>query len=101
MSGSIRVNWPGLKILEDKSGWGSHRLKGVKGSGGGVLGFTGVSGSVELKGMPAVMPVEEEEVLRGGAQRAVGEEVEKVMEGGPQRVLTPGSEAGDEWVFVQ
>ncbi|KAL8729725.1 MAG: hypothetical protein Q9166_004553 [cf. Caloplaca sp. 2 TL-2023] len=97
VSGSIRVNWPGLKITENKSGWGSHSLKGVKGEGEGLVRFSDISGSVELRGMQAVVPV----LVKEEGDRAVDGDVESVMEGGEQKVLTPGSEAGDEWVFVQ
>ncbi|KAL8684849.1 MAG: hypothetical protein Q9224_006101 [Gallowayella concinna] len=102
VSGSIRVNWPGLKILEDKSGWGSHSLKAVKGSGEGIVEFKDISGSVELKGLKA-SPVTETkgEAPVEESQRAVDDDLESMTDGGPQRVLTPGSEAGDEWVFVQ
>ncbi|KAL8863609.1 MAG: hypothetical protein Q9178_000291 [Gyalolechia marmorata] len=91
VSGSIKVDWPGLKIVDNQKGWGTKSLKGVKGKGEGVVGFKDVSGSVELKGTEAV-PVEEEE--DGDVGRAVDND-------GVEKVLTPGSEAGDEWVFVQ
>ncbi|KAI4272512.1 MAG: hypothetical protein L6R38_006576 [Xanthoria sp. 2 TBL-2021] len=110
VSGSIRYDWPGLKIVEDGRGWVQKKLKGVKGVGKGVVAFRDVSGSVELKGMDAVVvpvdetPREEETKPAEEAQRAVDiDEVESVMDEGDhgQKVLTPGSEAGDEWLFVQ
>ena len=113
MSGSIRYDWPGLKIVEEGGGWGVKKFKGVKGTGKGVLAFRDVSGSVELKGMDAVVvpgPAEDKIPMEGAmrpaeeAQRAIdADEVESVIDGGEngQHVLTPGSEAGDEWLFVQ
>ncbi|KAL8802662.1 MAG: hypothetical protein Q9182_003678 [Xanthomendoza sp. 2 TL-2023] len=102
VSGSIRVDWPGLKILEDKSGWGSHILKGVKGSGEGIVECKDISGSVTLKGLkaPPVTATKGEAPVEEG-QRAVDDDMGSVVDGGSQRVLTPGSEAGDEWEFVQ
>ncbi|KAL8819019.1 MAG: hypothetical protein Q9223_002472 [Gallowayella weberi] len=102
VSGSIRVDWPGLKILEDKSGWGSHSLKGVKGSGEGMVEFKDISGSVALKGLkaPPVTAMEDEAPVEEG-QRAADDDMGSLIDGGSQRVLTPGSEAGDEWEFVQ
>lgn len=106
VSGSIRYAWPGLQIVESGGGWGRKTFKGVKGVGDGVVAFRAVSGSVELKGMDAVdgilreeddtRPVEE-------AQRAVDTSEESVRDHGrqQQQVLTPGSEAGDEWLLVQ
>ncbi|KAL8657678.1 MAG: hypothetical protein Q9226_001687 [Calogaya cf. arnoldii] len=112
VSGSIRYDWPGLKIVEEGGGWGVKKFKGVKGTGKGVLAFRAVSGSVELKGMDMVavpVPVDEtpaREEIRPAeeAQKAVeNDDVESVVDGGSneQQVLTPGSEAGDEWLFVQ
>ncbi|KAL8773036.1 MAG: hypothetical protein Q9209_002056 [Squamulea sp. 1 TL-2023] len=108
VSGAITVDWPGLQIVENGNGWGKKSLKAVKGSGEGVVTFRDVSGSVNLRGMEAVLVVEEEE--EGGraveeeeeGERAVDiNEAESVMEEAAQKVLTPGSEAGDEWIMVQ
>ncbi|KAL8782775.1 MAG: hypothetical protein Q9213_005099 [Squamulea squamosa] len=106
VSGAINVDWPGLQIVENGNGWGKKTLKGVKGSGEGVLAFRDVSGSVNLRGEEAIGIVQEEE--EGGravdgeeeeGYRAVDvDEAESVMD---QKVLTPGSEAGDEWILVQ
>ncbi|KAL8843920.1 MAG: hypothetical protein Q9176_001615 [Flavoplaca citrina] len=114
VSGAIRYDWPGLKIVERGDGWGQKKLKGVKGEGEGRLAFRDVSGSVELKGMDAVVVLQEEGMAVGEGLRPAEEEkkkgdvdkeeeVESVTEVGDfeQKVLTPGSEAGDEWLFVQ
>ncbi|KAI4227666.1 MAG: hypothetical protein L6R36_002218 [Xanthoria steineri] len=109
VSGSIRYAWPGLQVVESGGGWGRKTFKGVKGVGDGVVAFRAVSGSVELKGMEAAEgslrveeEEEEEEVVLEEAQRAVDGEEESVRDHGrQQQVLTPGSEAGDEWLVVQ
>ncbi|KAL9585264.1 MAG: hypothetical protein Q9212_001625 [Teloschistes hypoglaucus] len=128
VSGHIGVAWPGLKIVEDSNGWGSHRLKAVMGDGKGVLRFKGVSGSVELRGgasprVPAVVVEEggaarvvekedvkaEERTLVGNGKAAIvndeeeeEDEEETETERGSQAVLTPTSEdEGDEWKFFQ
>ncbi|KAL8667228.1 MAG: hypothetical protein Q9202_000801 [Teloschistes flavicans] len=106
VSGRIRVAWPGLRIVEDGNGWGSHRLRAVKGDGQGVLKFKGVSGSVELRGEASPVPVVES-AARGGEDEADektlvddGEDTE--TEAGSQVVFTPTSEdEGDEWKFFQ
>lgn len=98
--------------MERGNGWGQKKLKGVKGKGEGRVAFRDVSGSVELKGMDAVVFLQEEGTAVGEESRpAEGEkkgdmdkeDVESVTEVGDfeQKVLTPGSEAGDEWLFVQ
>lgn len=104
VSGSIRYTWPGLQVVESGGGgWGRKTFKGVKGVGEGVVAFRDVSGSVELKGMEAVDGSlrEEEEEVEEEAQRAVDGEEGSVSDHGRQQVLTPGSEAGDEWLVVQ
>lgn len=127
MSGHIGVAWPGLKIVEDSDGWGSHRLKAVKGDGNGVLMFKGVSGSVELRGgasprVPVVVKENgaaagelkdeeeaDEKTLVGGGKAVIvdegkeeEEDTETETEGGSQVVLTPTSEDEvDEWKFFQ
>ena len=105
VSGSIRYAWPGLQIVESGGGWGRKTFKGVKGVGDGVVAFRAVSGSVELKGMEAVddgsLREEEEEEEEEEAQRAVDTSEESLRDHGRQQVLTPGSEAGDEWLVVQ
>ena len=100
--------------MERGDGWGQKKLKGVKGEGEGRLAFRDVSGSVELKGMDAVVFLQEESMVVGEGSRPAEEkkkkgdvdkevEVESGTEVGDleQKVLTPGSEAGDEWLFVQ
>lgn len=113
VSGGIDVVWPGLRITENRSGWGSHRFKGVKGEGKGVLGFKDVSGRVELRGEQGVVVVggsqgvrpgrvgneDEEEGERGGREEDT--ETETETEGAEEGLLTPQSEAGDEWMLVQ
>ncbi|KAL8829641.1 MAG: hypothetical protein Q9170_006078 [Blastenia crenularia] len=104
VSGSIGVAWPGLKIVKDESGWGRHKLMAVKGTEGkGVLGFKDVSGRVDLRGEEAVVRlVAEDEEVSGCARAAETEtETETGTEAGEQIVLTPQSEAGDEWLMVQ
>ncbi|KAI4104753.1 MAG: hypothetical protein L6R37_003107 [Teloschistes peruensis] len=127
VSGHIGVAWPGLKIVEDSDGWGSHRLKAVKGDGNGVLMFKGVSGSVELRGgasprVPVVVKENgaaagelkdeeeaDEKTLVGGGKAVIvdegkeeEEDTETETEGGSQVVLTPTSEDEvDEWKFFQ
>ena len=97
--------------MERGDGLVQKKLKGVKGEGEGRLAFRDVSGSVELKGMDAVVFLQEESMVVGEGSRPAEEkkgdmdkeEVESVTEVGDleQKVLTPGSEAGDEWLFVQ
>lgn len=116
MSGGIAVVWPGLKVEENRSGWGMHRFKGEKGTEGkGVLGFKDVSGRVELNGAVAVVAVGCEEGSGGrgrgrGMEAGVGnhwervareEDTETETEVGDEVLLTPTSEAGDEWLSVQ
>ncbi|KAI4204179.1 MAG: hypothetical protein LQ350_001370 [Teloschistes chrysophthalmus] len=126
VSGHIGVAWPGLKIVEDSNGWGSHRLKAVKGDGNGVLKFKGVSGSVELRGgasprVPVVVAesdkanrmkeeggkdeqADEKTLVRDRVSAVVDDEKEEDTETevGSQVVLTPTSEVeGDEWKLFQ
>ncbi|KAL8714234.1 MAG: hypothetical protein Q9220_001963 [cf. Caloplaca sp. 1 TL-2023] len=135
-SGSIRVDWPGLQLTEERGGWFDKRLRGVKGMGKGMLGFRAVSGSVSLMGGVEVVAAvqreeEKEEVEKESARVAEKKEEESTRiaeenvqestrpaeNGHPansddddteteeaweqQAVLTPRSEAGDEWQFVQ
>ncbi|KAI4201758.1 MAG: hypothetical protein LQ348_001602 [Seirophora lacunosa] len=112
VSGGISVAWPGLRVMKDERGPGRHALEGVKGLGEGVLGFRAVSGSVGLQGAEEVA-VRERERGRGGSDgdgdesvaetetmRAPGRE-EDHRHHHHQVVLTPSSEAGDEWLEVQ
>ncbi|KAL8694233.1 MAG: hypothetical protein Q9218_001059 [Villophora microphyllina] len=116
VSGHIGVQWPGLKVVEDNNGWGTHSLKGVKGDGQGLLKFKGVSGSVELRGdaAPAVVEaaVREEEVKEEADEKTlagdektlvdVGDGEDTETEVGSQVIMTPTSEdEGDEWKFIQ
>ncbi len=51
LSGSIKLNWEGLRVIKDgKKGWLKRHIKAVKGDGEGKLVFTGSSGSVTLTG---------------------------------------------------
>ncbi|KAL9599355.1 MAG: hypothetical protein Q9219_003888 [cf. Caloplaca sp. 3 TL-2023] len=106
VSGGVAVMWPGLKVVEDGKGWGRKRFKGVKGSGGGgVVGFKDVSGSVDVRGreevVVAVVEEEEEKGIGNRAARDEEAETETETEVGKDVVLTPQSEAGDEWMWVQ
>lgn len=102
VSGGITVAWPGLRVVRDERSAGEHRLEAVKGDGKGVLRFQVVSGSVRLRGEKeeeAVVVVDRpgrEEEKDGGMETEGGG-------GGEERqvVLTPQSEAGDEWMAVQ
>lgn len=48
MSGSLDVKWDGMRV-EERRGWVGKKVKGVKGSGDGVLRFKGMSGSAVLR----------------------------------------------------
>ena len=103
MSGSIQVSWPSLKIMRDEREWGAHRLKGVKGTDGkGVLKFKTVSGSVQMVGEEALLREKNDDRLGGceDGQETVTEETGTEF-GDDEVVLTPQSEAGDEWMMVQ
>ncbi|KAI4120920.1 MAG: hypothetical protein LQ338_006671 [Usnochroma carphineum] len=99
VSGSIGIVWPGLKVVEDRRGYGSHRLRAVKGDGKGVLGFRAISGSVQLRGEEPLVSERPAEEGDGDAGTVAETETEVGSEG--QTILTPQSEAGDEWMFVQ
>ncbi|KAL9638474.1 MAG: hypothetical protein Q9204_001481, partial [Flavoplaca sp. TL-2023a] len=77
VSGAIRYDWPGLKIVESGNGWGQKKLRGVKGEGEGRLAFRDVSGSVELKGMDAVVVLQEESTAVGEGLRPAEEKKKK------------------------
>lgn len=49
-SGSVDIDWKGMRVVEDRRGWFGRRVKAVKGKGDGVLKFHGVSGSARLRG---------------------------------------------------
>ena len=49
-SGSVDIDWDGLRVVEDRRGWLGRRIKAVKGDGEGVLHFKGASGSTRLSG---------------------------------------------------
>ena len=51
LSGSIKLDWEGLKVIKDgKKGWLKRHIQAVKGDGEGKLVFTDSSGSVTLTG---------------------------------------------------
>ena len=50
-SGSVRLDWKGLKVVKDeKKGWAKRNIEAVRGDGEGKLIFSQVSGIVELTG---------------------------------------------------
>ena len=60
LSGSITLDWKGLKVIKDsKKGWLKRRIKAVKGNGEGKLLFTDTSGSVTLSGEGGVVDTRE------------------------------------------
>ncbi|KAL8873824.1 MAG: hypothetical protein Q9174_000753 [Haloplaca sp. 1 TL-2023] len=110
VSGHIGVQWPGLKTVDEGGGWGSKSFKGVKGTANGVLRFKAVSGSVELRGAAPVSVAEGARAVAEGVRPAEHGMIDKEdevaqddleTEGGSQVILTPTSEDGDEWNFVQ
>ena len=51
ISGSITVEWPGVKVLEGgDSGVGFRRLRAIKGKGDATTSFNGISGSARIMG---------------------------------------------------
>lgn len=51
MSGSVDLNWQGLKVVKDKKkGWVKRTIEAVRGEGEGSLVFYQASGSVKLSG---------------------------------------------------
>lgn len=71
LSGSIKLNWEGLRVIKDgKKGWLKRRIQAVKGNGEGKLVFTSSSGSVTLTGGagPIVDSRESRSVLEVGKE---------------------------------
>ncbi|KAI4170189.1 MAG: hypothetical protein LQ346_008892 [Caloplaca aetnensis] len=128
VSGSIGAVWPGLRVIRAGNGAGNHTFKAVKGTGEGLLKFKAISGSVRLRGEESAAlarPVEvddtvssgmdmETETLRGEEPPSVARpvevdndavssdaETETLVGDDQQALLTPQSEAGDEWMSVQ
>ncbi|KAL8897160.1 MAG: hypothetical protein Q9207_007353, partial [Kuettlingeria erythrocarpa] len=129
VSGSIGAVWPGLEIIKDVKGAGNHTFKAIKGTGVGLLKFKAVSGSVRLRGEESVAAARsvqvdkalsserdmETETLRGEEVASAARPVEVdhdavssdaetetlVGNDDQQALLTPQSEAGDEWMSVQ
>ena len=52
LSGSLDIDWPGLRVIRDgrRGGSGYRVFEAIKGHGDGLLYFDGVSGSTELIG---------------------------------------------------
>ena len=110
VSGHIGVQWPGLKTVDEGGGWESKSFQGVKGTGNGVLTFKAVSGNVELRGAAPVPVAQGARAVAEGvrvAELGMNDKEDEVAqadlekEGRSQVILTPTSEDGDEWKFVQ
>ncbi|KAL8922825.1 MAG: hypothetical protein Q9208_004950 [Pyrenodesmia sp. 3 TL-2023] len=98
VSGSIGAEWPGLKVIKVGKGAGDHSLKAVKGIGESLLKFRAISGSVKLRGEDSAVitqPVAVDDAVSSDA------ETETLVGDDQQVLLTPKSEAGDEWMSVQ
>lgn len=50
LSGSLNLDWQGLKVVKDSKDGGKRKIEAVRGEGNGTLFFYGSSGSITLKG---------------------------------------------------
>ncbi|KAL8750783.1 MAG: hypothetical protein Q9184_006300 [Pyrenodesmia sp. 2 TL-2023] len=98
VSGSIKAEWPGLKVIEVGNGAGNHTFKAIKGAGKGLLNFRAISGSLRLRGEDSAVAARP--VAVDDAASSVTDT--ETLAGDDQHVLlTPQSEAGNEWMSVQ
>lgn len=94
-----------MKVIKVGNGAGNHTFKAVKGTGEGLLKFRAISGSVRLRGEDSAVVTRPVAVVTRpvAVDDAVSSDTEtETLAGDDQHVLlTPQSEAGDEWMSVQ